>query len=43
MTPVVVIGALDASDLFTRVAEFVRALEAFKRTPKSPHQNYGLV
>lgn len=42
MTPMVVIGAVDASDLVTQIAEFIRALEAFKRALKNPHQNYGL-
>lgn len=42
MTPMVVIGALDAPDLVTQIAEFIRALEAFKHTLKHPHQHYGL-
>lgn len=42
ITPMVVIGALDAPDLVTGVAQFIRALAAFKCTLKHPHQNYGL-
>lgn len=42
MTPMVVIGTLDAPDLVTRIAEFIRALAAFRHTLKHPHQNYGL-